>query len=838
MKKRDINIKLKDYLIVILGVGFGLLFWIVESALHVFVFHRDNFLDEIFTTNPHDIWLRSLIFCIFTVFGVFAQISVIRQKHTKEMLKESEKRRLILFENANDPILIGHTDGNIIDVNKKAVLVYGYTREEFIRMKISDITVSEQLDEQEESRKKGIEKGELRGNWRKHITKKGDILHVDFNASITDIHGKDIFISIIRDYTTQKKAEEALLESEELLRRSQEFSGMIAWDWHIMNNAIRWSGDVTSLFGRSSQEMVCAEDFFNSIHSEDLPKCKEMIEESICSVAACNMEYRVIWPDGAIRWLRSQGSALCNPEGRATNLIGLIMDITESKQKEEEIKASEVKFRELFNNMSSGVAVYQANEDGNDFVFKEFNRAGERIEKIKRGDLIGKSVLEIFPGVRDFGLFDVFERVWNTGIPEQYPVSFYKDQRIAGWRENYVYRLPSGEVVAVYDDITESKQTEEALRKSEERYRTLFETTGTATFVVEEDTTFSMMNTEFIDRFGYSRKELVGRSWTEFVSKDDLERLKGYHRLRRIDPDAVPKNYEMRFIDKQGDVRNILASITMIPGTKQSTGSLADITDLKRAQASLKEINEQLESRVEERTMELKEAQEKLIASERLAVLGKFSGSISHEIRNPLGVIDSSVYYLKAKLRDADKKVLEHLDRIKGQVKHSTDIIESLLNLTRMKEPRKDRINLAEVVNHAVSTLKMPGTINFVSDVPGETPLLLGGDKEQLHMTFRNIINNAIDAMEGKGTFTIQMRTAEGGRSAEVVFEDTGSGIAPENLPKIFQPLFSTKAQGIGFGLSIAQQIVEKHGGTIDVKSEKGRGTSFVVRLPLTSESA
>ena len=835
MKKRNTKIRVRDYLIVLLGIGFGLLFWIVESALHVLVFHRDNFVDEIFTTNPHEIWLRSLILCILTVFGVFAQISIKRKKQAEGMLKESEERRLILFESANDPIFIGDTDGSIIDVNKRAVSLYGYTREEFLRMKISDITVPEQLEEQEESRRKAIEKGEFRANWRKHIAKNGDILNVDFNASIINIDGKDSFISIIRDYTSQKQAEEALLERDTLLRRSQEFSRMVSWDWHFVDDSIKWSGDVTSIFGRSTYEMARVEDFFNTLHNEDLARVKKLIETSIDAGEEYQAEFRVIWPDGSVHSLLGQGNILLDTEGQASNLIGIVMDITERKQKEEEIKASESKFRELFNNMSSGVAVYQAKENGNDFVFKEFNRAAEQIEKIKKEDLIGKSILDIFPGVKAFGLFDVFQRVWKTEIPEHYPVSFYKDQRIAGWRENYVYRLPSGEIVAIYDDITESKQAEEALRKSEERYRTLFETTGTATFVIEEDTTLRMTNTEFIDRFGYSKEELVGKSWTELVHKDDLERLKGYHHLRRIDPDSAPKNYELRLIDAQCDVRYVLISITMIPGTKQSIGSLVDITDLKRTQESLRKLNEKLENRVEERTMELKETHEKLLAAERMAVLGKFSGSISHEIRNPLGVIDSSVYYLKAKLRDADKKVLEHLDRIKAQVKHSTDIIESLLNLTRMEEPKKDRINLAEVVNNAVSTSKIPDRIKLVREMPDEK-LFVEGDREQLQMTFKNIIKNAIEAMENKGTLMIRLWTRESGNSAEVAFEDTGSGIADENLSKVFQPLFSTKTKGIGFGLSICQQIVEKHGGTIEAKSEQDRGASFIVRLPLTTE--
>jgi len=143
------------------------------------------------------------------------------------------------------------------------------------------------------------------------------------------------------------------------------------------------------------------------------------------------------------------------------------------KQAQKELKLSEIKYKTLFDNMSSGVAIYQARNDGEDFVFVDFNRAAERIEKIKKEDLIGKSVLEVFPGIKDFGLFEVFQRVWKTGKPENYPVSQYKDERIVGWRENHIYKLPSGEIVAIYDDITERKKSEMALRMSEQCFHAI-----------------------------------------------------------------------------------------------------------------------------------------------------------------------------------------------------------------------------------------------------------------------------------------------------------------------------------------------------------------------------
>jgi PAS domain S-box-containing protein len=188
--------------------------------------------------------------------------------------------------------------------------------------------------------------------------------------------------------------------------------------------------------------------------------------------------------------------------------IEIFRDITEIKKSQEKISASEKRFRELFDHMSSGVAIYEVVEDGKDFTFKDINKAGEKIENVKRKIIIGRSVLEVFPAIKEFGLLDVFKRVWKTGKPEKLPVMFYKDKRIEGWRENYVYKLPSGEIVAVYDDITERKRVEEKLKDSEEHFRESIMNAPLPVMIHKENGKVVSINKAWTEITGYTLDEI------------------------------------------------------------------------------------------------------------------------------------------------------------------------------------------------------------------------------------------------------------------------------------------------------------------------------------------
>ncbi len=210
-------------------------------------------------------------------------------------------------------------------------------------------------------------------------------------------------------------------------------------------------------------------------------------------------------------------------------------DIAERAYSEERLKVSEARYRMMFDNTPNAVAVYEAVDDGQDFVFVDFNRTGENVENISREDLIGRKVTEAFSGVEEFGLLDVFRRVWKTGRSEQHPISIYQDDRVSGWRENHVYKLPSGEIVAIYDDVTERKQAEHSLRESEERFRELAENIGDVFWVGEPDwSKIHYISPAYEKIWGRSCASLYenARSWLDAVHPDDRQMLQEYLEVR------------------------------------------------------------------------------------------------------------------------------------------------------------------------------------------------------------------------------------------------------------------------------------------------------------------
>ncbi len=235
-----------------------------------------------------------------------------------------------------------------------------------------------------------------------------------------------------------------------------------------------------------------------------------------------------------------------------------------------------------------------------------------------------------------------------------------------------------------------------------------------------------------------------------------------------------------------------------------------------------------LEKKLEETNEKLKAAQMKLLKAERLAAIGELAAIIGHDLRNPLQGIVASTYYLKTNT-NIEGKGREMLENIEKCIERSNKIINDLIEYSQIIQLELTETNPKRLVDNALEQIKVPSNIKIVNQ--NSSSPLLTVDIKKMERVFTSIIKNAIDAMQNGGTLTINSHKTSG----DIVFsfEDTGEGMTEETLSKLWTPLFTTKAKGMGFGLAISKRLVEAHGGHINVQSIKGKGSTFTVTLPL-----
>lgn len=221
--------------------------------------------------------------------------------------------------------------------------------------------------------------------------------------------------------------------------------------------------------------------------------------------------------------------------------------------------------------------------------------------------------------------------------------------------------------------------------------------------------------------------------------------------------------------------------------------------------------------------------------SERLAAIGQISGGIAHELRNPLNVIKTSAYYLLNARNPSPEKVGEHLRRIEQHVNVANDAITALSNFAKLPLPELNPFSIAGCVDDVLRTEHLPERIQVRMEIPSTLPPALG-DPAQIRIVVANLIRNARDAMPQGGTLTIRAAADEAGLAVDVV--DTGIGIPADLLSRVMEPLYSTKARGLGLGLAMAKAIVEKHRGSLQVTSVPGAGSTFTIRLTTPSEGS
>lgn len=397
-------------------------------------------------------------------------LDISERKKAEEKLKENEIKFRALFEQAGGYCMVldpNTPDGIpiIVDANEAACLIHGYKKNDLIGRSVSEI------DDNEgkllvKKRTAEIMTGKPFYIENTHIRKNGTTFTVAVNAKRIDIgNAPPIIFTIEYDITERVIAERALKESEERFRNAINYAPypmMI----HSQGKVLQLSEEWIKQTGYTIEDIPTIKKWTLKAFGKDADSNNDFIENSYkIETAQHDGEWKVKLKDGSCRFWDFSSSLIGKLPTGEKMVISMASDITERKLAEEKLMESEERFRKLIDNMPSGVAVYKTLDNANDFEFIDINQKAEEITNTSKKEIIGHSLLEIFPNMKNGPFVESLIKVSRTGIDIYLPPFFYKDDKRQGWRENNIYKLASGEIVAIFKDVTDLKEAEEKLKK-------------------------------------------------------------------------------------------------------------------------------------------------------------------------------------------------------------------------------------------------------------------------------------------------------------------------------------------------------------------------------------
>jgi PAS domain S-box-containing protein len=385
-------------------------------------------------------------------------------------------------------------------------------------------------------------------------------------------------------------------------------------------------------------------------------------------------------------------------------------------------------------------------------------------------------------------------------------------------------------------ELSERKSAEMELQDANEKLSILLDSLPTAVYRCRAQGDFAVMYmSQNVTSFtGYEPRDFIEdhNLWRTHIHPDDAPGV--YDEIALLFEKGT-HTYEYRWLKSDGSYLWIQDSLKLIYTEERTpmymVGMWQDISAHKLAEEKIRRLNEELEQKVKERTQQLLSAQEELVRKEKLATLGQVIGSIGHELRNPLAIMSNAVYFLQTVLPDTDERVREYLGIIRNEIDDSERIVSDMLDSVRTKTPQPQEVVLTVLIKQTLSRLSIPSSVTVKLEIPA-TLSPLWADSLQIHQVLRNLISNAIEAMPDGGVLEISALENKPDATVILTVRDSGIGMTPKQLDELFQPLFTTKARGTGLGLMVVKNLTHANGGTVTVKSEVGRGTTFTLTLP------
>jgi len=756
-----------------------------------------------------------------------------RQKKLRQELLKSEEKFCGITHSIRDAIILVDEEAKIIYWNPAAEKMFGYTSEEATGRGVHDMVVPNSMCKEGKERidtsvkifgQTGMGYFTVGNVEVVGCRKDGSEFPAKLSLSPIRLGKKWNAVGVVKDITEKKNEEQKLREAEQRYHAifNQSPLGILIVDpetaafVEFNDVAPTQLGYNREEFGKLTLCDISAEN--------DVDEVRSRITE-ILRNGGGEFETKHRTKNGDIRDVLMSALTLQLPDKTFVHCI--FHDITETRKVRSALMESEARYRQLVELAQEGIWALS-----NDLTTLFVNPRMAQLLGYAESEMVGKSLFEFIKGGKTKEA-ENFLAQFNHGVNGKFEYTFPRkdgthiDTSITASTITDDQGQPIG-TLALVADITERKTMEDALKQERDMLENM---------AASMDAGLTLIGRDY--------RILWANQLLKQINGKDLENklcYSIYDRSNRICPGcgvrkvfengvAVDRHdYHFKFHDHDAWVELIVTPVKDKGGKVVAALELAvNITERKRLQDKLAEYSQRLEELVQARTEQLKKMQAELVKSERLAAIGELAGMVGHDLRNPLTGIKNSAYFLKKKGPQISKaQANEMLDVINRCVDYSNKIVNDLLDYSKDIRLELQECSVRQMILESLAMVQVPENVKIVNNLLHKQSLK--ADPDKIKRVFVNLIKNAIDSMPNGGKLTIDGKVKD---NFEISFKDTGTGISDDVLPKLFSPLFTTKAKGMGFGLAICKRVVEAHGGTITVKTAKNQGTTFTITLPI-----
>ncbi len=719
-------------------------------------------------------------------------IDITERLKLEEALKESEEKYRALAENSADIIFSLDKTGKFSYISPQ-VIRYGYTPHEIVGQELRQFIHPDDQGNVLNNYRQEMQDGTSISSTFRIVDKPGASHWVEENSNIKrDEKGNPVgMVGILRDVTDRVRAEEALRQSRERLENILRASPVVVFETDPDGNLLFASDLWNQLIGYPFETMK-GRHWSEVLHPEDKARLAQDVRQQSRNLGVTGAEARIIRPDGSLLWIFGQSVTVYNTDGSIRGHVGTITDITERRKIEETLVESEEKYRALTENTSD--ILFSIDMAGFfTYISPQVNKYGFLVDEI-----IGKSIRDVIhpddidqvekdlardleKGAQFHSTFRVLDK-WGNAHWFDEEGTLRLDQ----------YGKPMG-IYGVLRDDSERRRAEEQLVESKNLYMAIFDNTGSATIIIASDTSIILANPGWASLTGIPKEDCIGRSWTEFIHPEDLERMKQYHHDRREDPVHVPRECFFRLIDASNNVHSCIVSVVMIPGTTDSIAAVVDISERKRAEEAIE------------------------LANKKLNLMNNIT---RHDILNTITGLLGCVDMANATSSPEEKM------QLLNDIKDLTRIIQRQIAFTREYQEVGVHLPLWQdvhaVIDKVLQNFEKTG-IHFEID-PGNMEVYAD---PLLEKVFYNLVDNA--TRYGEKITTIRISTQASGNSALLIFEDDGAGIPADQKTRVFE---RGVGKNTGMGLFLTREILAITGITIKENGVPGKGARFEMLIP------